>query len=314
MQATTAAEREAALRTRDQQREHERAEVAAHYEHHPEIFSLVLDSQLTYSCGIFLKPDEDLETAQQRKFAYVRQLLDIRPGEQVLDAGCGWGSLLLNLAEHTQGAIRGITLSSRQREEALRRAAERGILDRVRIDLCHIEDLNLPPESVDAVLFSGSIVHMHNREQIHEMVGRVLRPGGRLLISDCYFPKQVRGNRNSAATDFIFVKALGYCRLLGLHEELAMIEQAGMDILHIEEITSSYVLTLGHWIDNVRRNRAKIERLAPGFAAVLQGYMTVAKLSFDRRTALEYMILAGKGRPRVAGIGGFRGTAAFDEG
>lgn len=309
MQATTAAEREAALRTRDEQREHERAEVAEHYEHHPEIFSLVLDSQLTYSSGIFLKPDEDLETAQQRKFAYVRQLLDIRPGEQVLDVGCGWGSLLLNLAEHTRGAIRGITLSARQREEALRRAAERGILDRVQVDLCHIEDLNLPSDSVDAVLFSGSIVHMHNREHIHEMVGRVLRPGGRLLISDCYFPKQVRGNRNSAATDFIFVKALGYCRLLGLHEELAMIEQAGMDILHIEEITSSYVLTLGHWIDNVRRNRAEIERLAPGFSAVLQGYMTVAKLSFDRRTALEYMILAGKGRPRVVGIGGFRGTA-----
>ena len=59
----------------------------------------------------------------------------------------------------------------------------------------------------------------------------------------------------------------------------------------------------------MRRNRAKIEALAPGFCAVLQAYMTVAKHSFDRRTALEYMILAGKGRPRVAGIGGFRGTA-----
>ncbi len=310
MQATTAAEREAALRSRDEQREHERAQVAAHYENHPEIFALVLDSQLTYSTGIFLSPDEDLETAQQRKFAYVQRLLDIQAGEQVLDVGCGWGSLLLYLAEHTDGRFRGVTLSARQREEALRRASQRGIADRIHIDLCHTEDLNLPFESVDAVLFSGSIVHMHNREQIHAVVGRILRPGGRLLISDCYFPKQVRGNRNSAATDYIFVKALGYCRLLGLSEELALIEEAGLDILHVEELTSSYVLTLGHWIDHIRRNRQRIEELAPGFSSVLQGFMTVAKLSFFRRTALEYMILAGKGRPRVADVGGWRMPAS----
>ena len=65
----------------------------------------------------------------------------------------------------------------------------------------------------------------------------------------------------------------------------------------VEDLTESYVLTLGRWIDNVRRHRARIEELAPGFARLLQTYMTVARLSFDRRTALEYMILAVKGRP-----------------
>jgi cyclopropane-fatty-acyl-phospholipid synthase len=57
------------------------------------------------------------------------------------------------------------------------------------------------------------------------------------------------------------------------------------------------VQTLGCWIDNVRRHREAIEEMAPGFSRVLQGYMTVAKLSFDRRTALEYLILARKGIP-----------------
>jgi cyclopropane-fatty-acyl-phospholipid synthase len=301
MSAGTLAERQAVLRTKQDQREHERVEVAAHYEHDPEIFARVLDSQLAYSTGIFLHPGEDLETAQQRKFAHILDLLAVRPGEAVLDVGCGWGSILLYLAQHTQGLFRGLTLSAQQRAVTLARARERGLSDRVQIDLCHVQDLAVRPASIDVAIFSGSIVHMHNREEIYDQVGRALRPGGRLLVSDCFFPKQVRGNRNSDATHYIFVKALGYCRLLGLAEELAAMEQAGLDIRHVEDLSSSYVLTLGHWIDNVRRHREWIEQRAPGFAQVLQGYMTVAKLSFDRRTALEYMILAIKGRPHPPG-------------
>jgi cyclopropane-fatty-acyl-phospholipid synthase len=310
MNATTVAERQAALRTPHEQRDHERAEVAAHYEHDPAIFRLVLDSQMTYSTALFLHAGENLETAQQRKFAFVRRQLAVRPGERVLDVGCGWGSLLLNLARHTGGVFRGITLSPRQREEAMERARARGLADRVHIDVCHIQDLELPPASLDVLLFSGSIVHMHNREEIYTLVGRALRPGGRLLVSDCFFPKQLRGDRNSDATHYIFVQALGYCRLLSLAEELALIEQAGLDVRHVEDLSESYVLTLGHWIDNVRRHREQIERLAPGFARVLQGYMTVAKLSFDRRTALEYMVLAVKGRPAPsAGVNPVAGEA-----
>jgi cyclopropane-fatty-acyl-phospholipid synthase len=297
MNAVTQAEQQVAPRTHAAQREHERAEVAAHYEHDPAIFSLVLDSQLTYSTGIFLDASDDLETAQRRKFARVRQLLALRPGEQVLDVGCGWGSILLDLAAHTQATIRGITLSQQQRSVALERAREQGLAGRVRIDRCHVEDLDLLPESLDVVLFSGSIVHMHNREEIYQLVSEALRPGGRLLVSDCFFPKEARGDRGSDATHYIFVKALGYCQLLSLAQELGLIERAGLDIRSIEDLTGSYVLTLGRWIDNVRRHRARIDELAPGFARLLQTYMTVARLSFDRRSALEYMILAVKGRP-----------------
>ena len=191
-----------------------------------------------------------------------------------------------------------MTLSARQREEARARAERSGVADRVRIDLAHVEDLDLPPESLDAVLFVGSIVHMHHRDAVHEKVARALRPGGRLLISDCFFPVEARGDRDSAASRYIFETALGYCRLLHLSDELALIERCGLDVTRVVDLTASYACTLGRWIDNVRAHRARIEQLSPGFSRVLQVYMTIARLSFERRHALEYMVVASKGGPR----------------
>jgi cyclopropane-fatty-acyl-phospholipid synthase len=217
----------------------------------------------------------------------------------VLDVGCGWGSNLLYLAEHTEGELHGVTLSAQQRAFALDRAARLGVAGRLRIDRSHSEDLDLEDESLDALLFVGSVVHMRNREEIYARVARALKPGGRLLISDCCFPREQRADRDSPATRYIFFEALGYCRLLHLSEELGLIEGAGLDIATVEDLTSSYVLTLGCWLEIVRRNRARIEELAPGFARILQTYMTIAKLSFARRTALEYMVVAVKGAPRA---------------
>jgi cyclopropane-fatty-acyl-phospholipid synthase len=291
-----APEMEAATRTKEQQRDFESTRVAEHYEHRPEVFSLVLDSALTYSTGIWLNPNDGLETAQRRKFEYVRRLLDIQPGERVLDVGCGWGSNMLYLAAHTEGTFQGLTLSAQQRGELLRRADERGLSHKISVDVCHVETAAIAPESVDVVLFSGSIVHMRNREEIHRAVATLLRPGGRVLISDCYFPEQQRGNRASAATEYIFYRTLGYCLLIPLHEELGYLEKAGLDIVHVQDLTSSYASTLESWINNIRHNRAALNALDPGFAAVLQAYMTVARLSFASRTALEYMVLATKGR------------------
>ena len=292
-------ERDAMTRSAADQREHEREKVAEHYQNDPEIFRLVLGRQMAYSVGVFETPEDGLEQAQDNKLARIRARLDVRPGERVLDVGCGWGSVLVDLAGHTGAHIHGITLSARQREVALARAHAAGAVDRVKIDLCHVEELELAPGSVDAIVFSGSIVHMHNRRAVHELVARALRPGGRVLISDCYFPRDLRGDRDSRATHHIFVTALGYCRLISLAEELAMMESAGIDVAHVEDLTATYVRTVDFWIDNVRRNRAFIDARSPGFARLLQTYMLVGRMSFHRRTALEYMITGVKERPRL---------------
>ncbi|MEZ4451935.1 MAG: class I SAM-dependent methyltransferase [Nannocystaceae bacterium] len=292
---STTTERAAAQRSRDDQREHEREAVAAHYQEDPEIFRLVLGRQRAYSVGVFDGDHDDLERAQDHKLARLRGLLALPEGARVLDVGCGWGSVVADLAEHTGAQIRGITLSARQRAVTLERVRALGAEDRVRIDVAHLADLELPPASVDAIVFSGSIVHMHDRAAVHAAVGRWLAPGGRLLISDCYFPRAARGDRESRATEHIFVTALGYCRLVHLSEELAWMEAAGIDVAHLEDWTEHYVRTVDRWIDNVRAHRAEIDARSPGFARLLQTYMLVGRMSFARRSALEYVILGRKG-------------------
>jgi len=293
----TRAEREAAARSPDEQRAHERQQVAEHYQNDPEIFRWVLGRTLAYSVGIFAPGDDDLERAQERKLARIRGHLDLQAGDHVLDVGCGWGSVLVDLLERTGASVRGITLSARQREVTLARAAAVGAAGRVRVDLTHALDLDLPEGSLDAVVFSGSIVHMHHRAAVHAAVGRWLKPGGRVLISDCYFPRVPRGERDSRATHHIFVTALGYCRLIPLSEELAMMEEHGIDVRAVEDLTASYVRTVDAWVANIRLRRAEIEARAPGFSRLLQTYMLVGRTSFARRTALEYMILGTKGGP-----------------
>lgn len=292
----TRAERAAAARDRDAQREHEREQVAAHYQHDPEIFRLVLGRQRAYSVGVFEPGVDDLEVAQDRKLAMIRRLLglDGRGAARVLDVGCGWGSVLVDLVEHTAASVHGVTLSARQREVALQRARDAGAGARVTIDLAHVDELDLPAASLDAIVFSGSIVHMHDRAAVHARVARWLKPGGRVLVSDCYFPRGDRGDRDSRATEHIFVTALGYCRLIHLSEELSLMEGAGLDLVHVEDLTEHYVRTVDCWVDNVRRHRAVIDERSPGFARLLQTYMLVGRMSFARRTALEYMIVGRK--------------------
>lgn len=294
MAQPTKLEQSALDRSAEEQRAFERDRVAEHYEYDPAIFSMVLGDTLAYSTGVYEAANDDLEIAQARKLGHIRELLNLAPNEVAFDVGCGWGSVMLSLAQDTDARITGVTLSSQQKDFLLAKADRLGVRDRISVSVEHVEEVELEPESLDAIYFVGSIVHMHNREAVHAWAANALKPNGRLFISDCYFPTMERGDRLSAANDYILGRTLGYCRLTSLSEELVMMEAAGLDVVRVEDHTSSYVRTVGHWIDNIRRNRNQINKLAPGFARTLQAYMTIGRTSFARRTALEYMILAQK--------------------
>jgi cyclopropane-fatty-acyl-phospholipid synthase len=96
----------------------------------------------------------------------------------------------------------------------------------------------------------------------------------------------------------MFTAALGYRRLLHLSDEIALLEDCGLGVASVTDLTASYASTLRRWLENLHANRDRIEELSPGFARVLQTHMTIARLSFCTRTELEYAVLAGKGLQR----------------
>src|SRR6478736_6573250 len=104
--------------------------VAHHYDLDGRLYSLFLDADRQYSCAYFEKPGQSLDDAQLAKKRHLAAKLLLKPGQQVLDIGCGWGGLALYLAELTGAAVTGVTLSQEQHAIANERAGEKGLNDR----------------------------------------------------------------------------------------------------------------------------------------------------------------------------------------
>ena len=97
------------------------------------LLRLFLDKRLVYSCAYFQSPDDTIDAAQERKLDYLCRKLRLRPGQRLLDIGCGWGGLVILAAQRYGVDVTGITLSEPQAELANERIAAAGLADRARV-------------------------------------------------------------------------------------------------------------------------------------------------------------------------------------
>ena len=115
--------------------------VAHHYDLKDELYDLFLDTDRQYSCAYFTDPANSLEQAQADKKAHIAAKLYLKPGQRVLDIGCGWGGTALYLNRVADVDVLGITLSEEQLKVARRRAEEAGVAGRVRFELIDYRSL-----------------------------------------------------------------------------------------------------------------------------------------------------------------------------
>jgi cyclopropane-fatty-acyl-phospholipid synthase len=275
----------------------DRAAVRHHYDAGNEFFALFLDESMTYSCAYWQGGAETLEEAQEAKRELVCRKLALRPGERLLDVGCGWGSLVIHAAQRHGVRALGVTLSEPQAQLARERAAAAGVGDRVEIRVADYRELS---GSFDAIASVGMVEHVGEERidtyarQLHAL----LVPGGRLLnhgiakLADFDTPDE-----GAISERFVFPDGVP----LALSRVQRALERAGLVTRHVEGLQQDYARTLTHWIERFDARLGQAAALAgEERTRIWRLYLRAARQGFQSGWASVYQVLAdrpGAGAP-----------------
>jgi cyclopropane-fatty-acyl-phospholipid synthase len=154
--------------------------VAHHYDVPEAVFRKFLDPEMFYSCAYFSQPGMTLEEAQQAKARHIAQKLLIKPGNSILDIGCGWGSMVFHLAQHFDCEVTGITLSREQLAAAQREQERRGVKN-VRFEMA---DYREHAGIYDRIVSIGMFEHVGKpfHDTYFQRVRDMLKPDGVALV------------------------------------------------------------------------------------------------------------------------------------
>jgi len=241
------------LRGRLHSRSRDAAAIGFHYDQPVAFYKAFLTDELVYSCAYYDEGIETVEEAQRAKIDYTLRKLRLRPGEKLLDIGCGWGTLVIRAAGIFGAQALGITLSRRQYDEARRRIADAGLQGRASVELCDYRELG--KRTFDKIVSVGMVEHV-GRSQLpayFRAALKALRPGGFFLnhgIADQSPPR--RGYRS---TGFMARYVFPDGELVPIWTMLQFAEQLGFEVRDVENLREHYARTLRDWVANLERNR-----------------------------------------------------------
>ena len=268
-----------------------KAHVHHHYDLSNELYKLFLDKDLNYSCAYFVKPDDTIETAQQNKLRHIAAKLDLKPGQRVLDIGCGWGGMALYLAAVADVEVLGVTLSTEQHALATQRAKERGLEKRVRFELMDYRDVKGP---FDRIVSVGMFEHVGitHYEEFFNHVRDLLKPDGVALLHSI-------GRKGGPGTTGAWIRKYifpgGYSPALS--EALASVERSKLWVTDIEILRLHYAKTLRAWEERFQTNRAQITALMDErFCRMWEFYLIVSELSFSHGSHMVFQMQLTKHR------------------
>ncbi|GAA2843734.1 class I SAM-dependent methyltransferase [Crossiella cryophila] len=158
--------------------------VGAYYDQITEFVAGDLGGSLHIGYWKDLPPGSSVRDASRRMTALMIEKVEVRPGQRVLDIGCGTGRPAVDLAKAAGVEVVGVNVSRLQLERAGQLAAEEGLADRVRFQFADAMALPFGPGSFDGVWLFESLFHMPDQRQVLCQIAEVLRPGGRLVIAD----------------------------------------------------------------------------------------------------------------------------------
>ena len=264
--------------------------VRHHYDVSNDFFALFLDASMTYSCAIFEDPSRDgepLADAQARKLELVCTKLALRPGERVLDVGCGWGSFPIHAAVHHGVRVVGITLSAPQAALARERVAAAGVGDRVEIRVADYRDMR--GERFDAIASIGMVEHVGavQLDRYAAVLAGLLEPGGRLLNHGIARLRHGEPEAGGFSERYVFPDAAP----MHLSRILLALERAGFVCEHVEGFAPHYARTLAQWAQRLDARAADGARLAgEDRMRVWRLYLRAARSGFETGFTSVYQV------------------------
>jgi cyclopropane-fatty-acyl-phospholipid synthase len=225
-----------------------------HYDVGNEFYGLWLDERMVYTCAYFPNPQHTLEEAQLAKMDQVSRKLALRPGQHVIEAGCGWGSLALHMARYYGVTVRACNISSEQIAYAREQAEKQGLQERVEF----IEDdyRNLSGRC-DAFVSVGMLEHVGRSHyaELGRVVDRCLEPEG------LGFVHTIGRSRPQRVNPWIERRIFPNAYPPTLREMMDVVEEQNFAVLDVENLRRHYRRTTWHWFQRFQQHRPRIEEM-----------------------------------------------------
>ncbi|MFI6491761.1 class I SAM-dependent methyltransferase [Streptomyces sp. NPDC050564] len=276
--------------------------ISHHYDVGNDFYEIVLGSSMVYSCA-YWENGGTLEEAQHDKLELIARKLDLKPGQRLLDVGCGWGSMAIHAAREHGVSVVGVTLSQEQAAYARKRVADEGLTDKVEIRVQDYRDVADGP--YDAISSIGMAEHVGAERYLEyaEVLYQLLKPGGRLLNHQIARPPR-RDESAYSVDEFIDAYVFPDGELAPIGTTVTQLERAGFEVRDVESIREHYALTLRRWVANLEAQWARAVKLtSPPRARVWRLYMAASAVAFERNRIGVNQVLAVR-TPEASGASG----------
>lgn len=261
-----------------------RSNIQHHYDLGNEFYRLWLDERMVYTCAYYERPDMTLEEAQFAKMEHVCKKLRLRPGQQVIEAGCGWGSLAMHMARHHGVHVRAFNISREQLDYAWERAKAEGMAGQVEFVM---DDYRNITGTCDRFVSVGMLEHVgpENYATLGDVIQRTLRPDGLGLVHSI-------GRTYPTPLSAWLEKRIFPGAYIPTIREMMSVFEPRFSVLDIENLRMHYAQTLLHWLGRFEASAGQVRAMYDEkFVRSWRMYLASARAGFLSNTVDLFQVV-----------------------